>query len=71
MNPGGCDGLVIKTAEVVVLRKRLNSAAHVVESGFKRLAREVQPGESKMIGVAKLASPEAAGMERLQECVIA
>ena len=71
VHPGSCDRLVIKTAELVVLRKRLNSAAHVVERGFKRLSREVQPGQPQMIGVTKLGSPKAAGVERLQEFVVA
>jgi hypothetical protein len=61
---------VIKTAKVVMLRKRLNSAAHAFECGVERLPLEVQPGEPKMIGMAKLGGPEATGVERLQEFVV-
>ena len=70
MNPRGCNCLVIKTAEFVMLSKRLNSVAHMAQGGFKRLSREVQPGQPQMIGVAKLGGPEAAGLERLQEFVV-
>ena len=63
--------LVIQTAEVVVLRKRLDSAPHTIERGFKWLPREMQPGQPQVIGVAKLGSPETAGVERLQKFVVA
>jgi len=54
MDPRSRNGLVIKPAQVVVLRKGVNSAAHVVERGFKRLSRQVQPGQPQVISVAKL-----------------
>ena len=54
MDPRSRDGLVIKPAQLVVLRERVNSAAHVVERGFKRLSRQVQPGQPQVISVAKL-----------------
>lgn len=70
VDPRGCNRLVIKTAEIVVLRKRLNVAAHAFERGFKRLSCEVQPSQPKAIGMTKFGSPEAAGMERFQEFVV-
>jgi hypothetical protein len=70
VNPSGCDRLVIKTRQVVMLGKRPNPAADADECGFKRLSREVQPCQPQMIGVAKLRSPEAAGVERLQKLVV-
>jgi hypothetical protein len=71
MDPRGCDGFVIKTAEIVVLRKHLNSVAHVGECGLKRLSSEMQPSQPQVIGVAKFGSLQAAGMERRQEFVVA
>lgn len=53
-----------------MLRKRLNFAAYVGESGFKRLPRKVQPSQPQMIGVAKLGRAEPAGAKRLQEFVV-
>ena len=70
MHPRGCNCHVIKTAELVVLRKRLNSAAHAFECDFERLPFEMQPCESQVIGMAKLRNPEAAGVERPQEFVV-
>ena len=70
VNPGGGDRLVIESRKTVVLGKRLNSAAHAVQCGFKRLSCEVQPGQPQVIGVAKFGSPEAAGVERLQKFVV-
>jgi len=70
VHPRGCNCLVIKTTEVVVLRKRLNSAAHAFECYVERLPLEMQPGEPKVVGMAKLRSPQAAGVERLQEFVV-
>jgi len=70
VNPRRCNRFVIKTAEVVVLRKGPNAAAHAGERGLKRLSREVQPCQPQVIGVAKLGSPEAAGVERVQEFVV-
>ena len=58
MNPRGRNRLVIETGEVVVLRKRLNAAAHAGERGFKRFLREVQPSQPQVIGVAKLGRSE-------------
>lgn len=71
MNPRGRNCLVIQTPEVVVLRKSLNPAANPGERSFKRLSREVQPGQPQVIGVAKLGGAEAAGMERVEEFVVA
>jgi hypothetical protein len=54
----------------MVLRKRLNSAADAFECSVERLPLEVQPGEPQVIGMAKLGSPKAAGVECLQEFVV-
>lgn len=70
MNPCDCNRLMIKTAEVVVPRKGMNSAADAGERSFKRLSREMKPCQPQVVGVAKLGSPEAAGVERLQEFVV-
>src|SRR5258706_13131832 len=70
VHPSGCNRLMVKTAEVIVLGERLNAAAHAVERGFKRLSREVQPGQPQVIRMTKLGSPEAAGVKRLQEFVV-
>ena len=70
MNPRGGDGLVIETAEAVVFGERPYSATHTIERSVERLSRKVQPCQPQVIGVAKLASPQAAGVERLQEFVV-
>jgi hypothetical protein len=70
VHPRGCNRLVLETAEFMVLRKHLNSAAYTVQRGFKRLSREMQPSQPQVIGVAKLGSREAARVERLQEFVV-
>lgn len=71
MNPRGCNRLVIETTQVVMLRKRANSAAHAVECDVEPLPCEVQPCQPEVIGVTKLGSPETARVERFQEFVVA
>ena len=70
MNPCASDCLVIETTEIVMLGKRLNPVAHVDECSFKRLSRQMQPSQPQVIGVAKLASLQAAGVECLQKFVV-